>query len=437
MSLAAKNKNGAIPKHQRENSAQVVGLSRAIECFPKAYFLRGLAHARQGDFEPALADCNLSISLEPANVQAYLLRSIVYHCLGKVERALADYQRVLEIDPQSILKGLNHSLADGARAQITERLAEFIDGVVPEPPSIFPLRTQVKEVEPQSAESLVAEPAQHATLESEPVPLPPVRKSARSPAKSLPPAEAMRVPNSDPAAAKTRPLASPPPAEKKSPSPVTCPLCKYLGPGTEELAGGRIRCANCEALFIPAKKPDAARPSAPTRQLPQKIAKETPKSKEAGSFARKWQRPLPLTAVGIVALAAIFLMFPKNLFGKSNRLPVVAAEGKVSFQGKATPGAVVFLHPVGVKDLNHPTPRGTVAADGTFVLGTYAENDGAPIGAYKATVQWFTKVENPEKDDGVMPRNQLPAKYARAETSGLSVHIQEGENKIPTILLTR
>ncbi len=59
------------------------------------------------------------------------------------------------------------------------------------------------------------------------------------------------------------------------------------------------------------------------------------------------------------------------------------------------------------------------------------------IGDYRVTVQWFAKVDNPEKDDGVMPRNQLPAKYARAETSGLSVHIQEGENKIPTILLAR
>ncbi len=157
MSLAAKTKSGAIPKQPRENSAHVAGLSRAIECFPKAYFLRGLAHARQGDFEPALADCNLSISLESANVQAYLLRSIVYHCLGEGEHALADYQRVLEIDAQAILKGLNQSLADGARAQITERLAEFIDDLVPEPPAIFPLRTNVKDDVKPRAQSAVAE----------------------------------------------------------------------------------------------------------------------------------------------------------------------------------------------------------------------------------------------------------------------------------------
>jgi len=193
-------------------------------------------------------------------------------------------------------------------------------------------------------------------------------------------------------------------------------------------------------LFV-ATSPEGLRPFArqvaPPRKPAKLAAKKLSEDQEEVSLFKKWKKPLPLTAASVLVLAAVFLFFPKNLLGKTNRLSVVSAQGVVNFQGKATPGAVVFLHPVGVKDLNYPTPRGTVMADGTFVLGTYTESDGAPVGEYKATVQWFAKVENPEKDDGVMPRNQLPGKYARAETSSLSVRIQEGENKIPAFQLMR
>jgi hypothetical protein len=118
------------------------------------------------------------------------------------------------------------------------------------------------------------------------------------------------------------------------------------------------------------------------------------------------------------------------LFGNGSRLRVHPAQGRVTLDGKPMRDATIFLHPVGVKDPRFPRPRAVVGKDGTFVLGTYRKGDGAPAGDYKVTVQWFSSTA------GGAPRNVLPARYASAETSGLLVRIQQGENQLPPIQLT-
>ncbi len=409
---------GVIRLHRQEYAAAVADLTGAIERaerLPPGYFLRGLAYALQGNSAEALLDCNRFIALEPANAQGYVLRSSVYHLQGQVEEALADYVRVLEIDPRGFLTGLNHGLADIARAHTTRLLADYVDGILPEPePTKTPLGIDFRIIlQPKNAA-----PAEEAIKEYEIEEI--LEESTATGTESI---TGLSVTHND--------------TGERGLSAVPCPLCNHVGPPAETLDGGRVRCAECAALFV-ATSPEGLRPSAlpiaPSRKPARPAAKKLPADVEEASILSKWKRPLPLTAASILVLAAYCLFFP-NLLGKTKRLNVVPAEGVVNFQGKATPGAVVFLHPVGVKDLNYPTPRGTVMADGTFVLGSYTESDGAPVGEYQATVQWFPKVENPEKNDGVMPRNQLPVKYARAETSGLSVRIQEGDNKIPAFQL--
>jgi hypothetical protein len=118
------------------------------------------------------------------------------------------------------------------------------------------------------------------------------------------------------------------------------------------------------------------------------------------------------------------VVFRSSLFGSSGRLRVYPASGKVEFVGKPLANASIFLHPVGVKAANFPRPRAVVGADGTFVLGTYRKDDGAPPGDYKVTVQWFHKA-NPRD----MPRNVLPPRYAGAETSGLTLRINKASGR--------
>jgi hypothetical protein len=148
---------------------------------------------------------------------------------------------------------------------------------------------------------------------------------------------------------------------------------------------------------------------------------------------RKWRKPIPLAAAILSVLVVLYFWFPSNT--KTSRIAVYPAQGTATYLGNPIPYAAVFLHPIGVK-ADFPLPRAIVKGDGSFVIGTYGADDGAPAGEYRVTTQWFEKVDDPEKDDGIMPRNRLPAKYARVETSGLSLRIQEGENIIPPLQLT-
>jgi hypothetical protein len=127
----------------------------------------------------------------------------------------------------------------------------------------------------------------------------------------------------------------------------------------------------------------------------------------------------------------LLVVFRSRLFSDSGRVPVHPARGEARFEGRPMADATIFLHPVGVKNPAHPRPRAVVGPDGTFVLGTYRKDDGAPAGEYHVTVQWFAKAAPHD-----VPRNVLPPRYAGPETSGLTVRIQGGKNQLPPIQLS-
>ena len=94
--------------------------------------------------------------------------------------------------------------------------------------------------------------------------------------------------------------------------------------------------------------------------------------------------------------------------------------GKVLLaDGKPAAFATIVFHPAkpdGVK------PHGSVGADGSFQLTTYAGNDGAPAGSYRVTVELWLAGK-----DGETATSRLPAKYAQPATSGLTATIGTGK----------
>jgi len=114
---------------------------------------------------------------------------------------------------------------------------------------------------------------------------------------------------------------------------------------------------------------------------------------------------------------------------------VVAASGKLTFEGQPIEGAQVTLFPTASEFPETVRPSATTAADGTFALGTYGTADGAPAGDYKASVVWFKVVNS----GGSMVRgaNVLPGRYANPETSGLNVVISPSESTLPAIDLKK
>jgi hypothetical protein len=135
---------------------------------------------------------------------------------------------------------------------------------------------------------------------------------------------------------------------------------------------------------------------------------------------------------GFAVLAAVVL--PACGCGRSgeNHVAVHPVQGAIQFRGQPMEGAFVALHPKSATD-GVPTPRATVAKDGTFTVTTYDGNDGAPEGDYVVTVQWYRPVR--VGNDLVGGPNVLPAKYASVRTSDVQIRIAAGENRLQPIQL--
>jgi hypothetical protein len=119
----------------------------------------------------------------------------------------------------------------------------------------------------------------------------------------------------------------------------------------------------------------------------------------------------------------------------NGQVAVHPARGQVLFEGKPIPHAIVVLHFLNAPDKIQPQPRALVQDDGSFVLETYGTQDGAPAGEYAVTIEWWLSSGDPSDD--APPINHLPARFAKADTSGLRVHVEPGENHFPAIQLSR
>jgi hypothetical protein len=120
--------------------------------------------------------------------------------------------------------------------------------------------------------------------------------------------------------------------------------------------------------------------------------------------------------------------------GKPATVPV---KGKVTFR-KSTPpvGALVVFHP---KDPEFEKriggkPFAKVKEDGTFVLTTFAPNDGAPEGEYGVTIDWRGKPSESQPllqvgDGGSAGRSMLNPKYGNPQTPAFTVTVKKGESK--------
>ena len=107
---------------------------------------------------------------------------------------------------------------------------------------------------------------------------------------------------------------------------------------------------------------------------------------------------------------------------------VYPATGIVKYQGKPLAGAMITLIPEDTSFPKSVRPTAVTDADGEFEIGTYSTGDGAPAGSYKVIVVHFP-VEGSEENPHAGP-NDLPAKYAKAETTDLKVTIEEEETAL-------
>ena len=113
--------------------------------------------------------------------------------------------------------------------------------------------------------------------------------------------------------------------------------------------------------------------------------------------------------------------------------PVFKTTGKVVFQNAPVAGAFLVLHPKGPVNPEDPKPNAYVKEDGTFATTTFVNADGAPAGDYVVTIE-HRKLIKYEGDWQPGP-NILPSKYESPTTSDIVIHVAEGENTLPEIVL--
>jgi hypothetical protein len=107
--------------------------------------------------------------------------------------------------------------------------------------------------------------------------------------------------------------------------------------------------------------------------------------------------------------------------------PVFPVSGQILWSGKPLAEAVVVLHP---EDGKRRSLTARTDASGRFQLTTHQPGDGAPAGTYLVTVEYRDLVQ--EGDELVRHGpNQLPARYAKPETSGLRCEVTAGTNTLP------
>ncbi len=133
-----------------------------------------------------------------------------------------------------------------------------------------------------------------------------------------------------------------------------------------------------------------------------------------------------MRSVGVAAFLGLFVM------GCGGGTPKpVKVSGSILVNNQAADGALVRLWPV--DEATNPTkPLGYVQPDGSFQLTSLAENDGAPPGRYKVTVEWRPKKKSQMQPDGP---DKLNGRYADPKASKIEVTVNESETTLEPIQL--
>jgi hypothetical protein len=105
------------------------------------------------------------------------------------------------------------------------------------------------------------------------------------------------------------------------------------------------------------------------------------------------------------------------------------AKGSLTRNGKPIANADISFFPENTNIPDSVRPKAKSGDDGTFVVWTYLEGDGAPAGRYRVTV---VHNEVAISNGAVVTKpNDLPAKYASLATTDLQTEIGTEDTEIP------
>lgn len=129
----------------------------------------------------------------------------------------------------------------------------------------------------------------------------------------------------------------------------------------------------------------------------------------------------------LVVGAALLIGLP-GCSGSGGDYEVARVQGKITYQGQAVEGGSITFRPVNVANaklgmMGKPASA-EVQEDGTFVLSTYGEEDGAVVGEHEVL---YTPVYVGAESYDDKPK---PSPYAGLGPKMRNVNVQSGHNTI-------
>ena len=120
--------------------------------------------------------------------------------------------------------------------------------------------------------------------------------------------------------------------------------------------------------------------------------------------------------------------------GRAKTHPVT---GQVLYNGLPLKGVDVAFHPVDPKNNTGYPPHATTDENGKFTLTTYLKDDGAPAGEFQVAIAFAVEKVGGDEGNDQSKRLvfQVPEKYQRKETSGITVALKSESNALEPLKL--
>jgi tetratricopeptide (TPR) repeat protein len=436
--------------HLDEAAADFTHALRLDPTLVRAHAYRAAIHRHQGRHGQALDDYFAAMRLDPAYALQYVCQCGIYHATrGEYQRAVGEFSVALAMDPGNATARKwaeqTKEAWEKQKQRAVESRAEAIDagGTLPEPTRPARRKPVPRAIEPaalgaQNQNGCVRTSISPVTASSEESVQQIEKKTTRAALEVRDRAEprvvetAIEVAVATPTVVEEEAaqvfLDADPPEESQGDEKKNLRLDAEM---RKEAADSPTRLAIEQALKEATRAP--YRPKPRPRSEPVDDDGEEPSFLERQISAlerRKW----PLMAT-VIAAGLFYFFFPVSLFKTLGRPSLQPVHGQAFFQNQPIPQASVVLDPAWTKEPGFPRPHAVVKDDGSFVLSTYGQEDGAPDGEYRVMVTWFVRTPGEDYDGAPSPPNNLPAKYGRFDTSGLAVRIEKGKNEIPALQL--
>jgi tetratricopeptide (TPR) repeat protein len=116
----AYNNRGIALAKEGQYEAAIARFSRAFQrnpAFAEAYYNRALVDLAIGQLGQAISDFSKAVEIKPGLIEGYAGRAPIYMAMSQYEQAISDFTKVIELDPDSTEAYFGRSLACYANGQ--------------------------------------------------------------------------------------------------------------------------------------------------------------------------------------------------------------------------------------------------------------------------------------------------------------------------------